>query len=168
MERVRSDWAATDEDRPNVEFAFCEQLLLVVVPAGAGLQRQAIVKLVIERPEDAEGLGVLTLVDDGIRRWIRRAAKVEALNVEVFIEVEDAGLIAQASAVVRRDPQFLGKLVEARDIVLALRGERDEAGEAVVAEAWPAEGAAEASVDVSAAFELAMPIAGHRIDGCRA
>ena len=68
-------------------------------------------------------------------RWLTIAAgvvsvgcrEVEAFDVEVLVEIEDAGLVAEAAAVVRRDADFLGELVEARDIVLALRREGNEA-----------------------------------------
>jgi hypothetical protein len=96
-----------------------------VVPASAGLKRQAAGRLVVDRTEDAERLGVLPLIDDRGRGEIGRRAEVEAFDVEILVEVEDARLIAEALRVVRRDPEFLRELVKARDIVLALRRERN-------------------------------------------
>src|SRR6185503_10591514 len=63
---------------------------------------------------------------------------------------------------------FLGELVEARDVVLTLRRERNEARQAIVRETRSAEAAPEAAVDIAAAFELAVPVSGDRMEGRRA
>ncbi len=118
---------AADEARAEVENAVRDQGLLVVVPACAGLQRQPAFELVIDRSEDAERLGILPLVDDRARARRRRAREIERLDVEILVEVEQAGLVSEAGLVVRRDADFLGELVEARDVVLALRLERNDA-----------------------------------------
>src|SRR3546814_13735394 len=76
-----------------------------------------------------------------------------ARNVELFVEVKGAELIAEPAAVVRRDADFLRELVEARHIVLALRLKGDEARTR-----FGEEGGAEAAVDVAAAAEIAVPV----------
>ena len=135
-----------------------------MVPARAGLQLEPGIERIIERSEDAERLAHLALVDDRRRSGGGRCAKVEALYVELLIEVEQARLIAEPAVVVGRDPHFLGELVEARNVVLALRRKRDEARCAIVGEARTAERAAEAAIDVAAALKRAVPIAGDRVE----
>src|SRR3546814_7662200 len=55
---------------------------------------------------------VLALDRDRRGGRVGRAAELEARNVELFVEVKGAELIAEPAAVVRRDADFLRELVE--------------------------------------------------------
>src|SRR3546814_1514411 len=90
------------------------------------MQFEATLEFIIDRAEDAVSLAVLALDRDRRGGRVGRAAELEARNVELFVEVKGAELIAEPAAVVRRDADFLRELVEARHIVLALRLERDQ------------------------------------------
>src|SRR3546814_7579031 len=105
---------------------------------------------------------VLALDRDRRGGRVGRAAELEARNVELFVEVKGAALIAEPAAVVRRDADFLRELVEARHIVLALRLERDQPRSR-----FGPEDGAEAAVAVAAAAEIAVPIGGYRVGGDR-
>ena len=93
-------------------------------------------------------------VGGGKRLGSRGGPKSRTLNFEIFAEVENAGLVAKADpSVIRGDAHFLRELLEARDAILAFGEERDETRSGEVT-----------AVDIAPAFELAVPVARHRIE----
>src|SRR3546814_5596109 len=76
----------------------CDEIARVVVVARAGLQFEATLEFIIDRSEDAVSLAVLALDRDRRGGRVGRAAELEARNVELFVEVKGAELIAEPAA----------------------------------------------------------------------
>src|SRR3546814_7122127 len=84
-----------DEVGARFDRTRCDEIARVVVVARAGLQFEATLEFIIDRSEDAVSLAVLALDRDRRGGRVGRAAELEARNVELFVEVKGAELIAE-------------------------------------------------------------------------